>query len=69
MRRSNIAGAAVGITAVLATAALALSFVRYAIAAYLLVLGFRAWRQPSEYEAAAVLVDLVTASPRRAFKL
>ncbi|MGO8957421.1 MAG: LysE family translocator [Streptosporangiaceae bacterium] len=39
-----IAGAALGITAVLATSALALSIVRYAGATYLIVLGVRAWR-------------------------
>ena len=39
-----IAGAALGITALLATSALALSVLRYAGAAYLVVLGIRAWR-------------------------
>jgi threonine/homoserine/homoserine lactone efflux protein len=41
-----IAAAALGITAVLATSAIALSVIRYAGAAYLLVLGIRAWRHP-----------------------
>jgi len=40
-----IAGAALGITALLATSALALSVLRYAGAAYLVVLGIRAWRE------------------------
>src|SRR6266702_4545817 len=39
-----IAGAALGITALLATSATALSVLRYAGAAYLVVLGIRAWR-------------------------
>jgi threonine/homoserine/homoserine lactone efflux protein len=39
-----IAGAALGITALLATSAIALSVLRYAGAAYLVVLGIRAWR-------------------------
>jgi threonine/homoserine/homoserine lactone efflux protein len=43
-----IVAAALGITAVLATSAIALSVVRYAGAAYLLLLGVRAWRQPDE---------------------
>lgn len=41
-----IAAAALGITAVLAASAIALSVVRYAGAAYLLFLGIRAWRHP-----------------------
>jgi len=45
-----IVGAALGITALLATSALALSIVRYVGAAYLLVLGVRAWRQREEHE-------------------
>ena len=43
-----IAAAALGITAVLATSAIALSVVRYAGAAYLLYLGVRAWRHPED---------------------
>src|SRR5215469_4866224 len=39
-----IAGAALGITALLATSALALSVLRYAGAVYLVLLGIRAWR-------------------------
>jgi threonine/homoserine/homoserine lactone efflux protein len=39
-----IAGAALGITALLATSAIALSVLRYAGAAYLVVLGIKAWR-------------------------
>ena len=39
-----IAGAALGITALLATSAIALSALRYAGAAYLVVLGIKAWR-------------------------
>src|SRR5215472_17689476 len=46
-----IAAAALGITAVLATSAIALSVVRYAGAAYLLFLGIRAWRHPEEEDA------------------
>jgi threonine/homoserine/homoserine lactone efflux protein len=45
-----IAAAALGITAVLATSALALSIVRYAGAAYLIYLGIQAWRHPSDEE-------------------
>lgn len=45
-----IAAAALGITAVLATSAIALSVVRYAGAAYLLFLGIRAWRDPDTDE-------------------
>jgi threonine/homoserine/homoserine lactone efflux protein len=41
-----IAAAALGLTAVLATSAIALSVVRYAGAAYLVILGIRAWRRP-----------------------
>jgi threonine/homoserine/homoserine lactone efflux protein len=48
-----IAAAALGITAVLATSAIALSVVRYAGAAYLVILGIRAWRHPEEDDAAA----------------
>jgi threonine/homoserine/homoserine lactone efflux protein len=40
-----IAGAALGITALLATSAIALSVLRYGGAAYLILLGIRAWRQ------------------------
>ena len=40
-----IAGAALGITAVLATSPIALSVLRYGGAAYLALLGIRAWRQ------------------------
>jgi len=47
-----IAAAALGITAVLATSAIALSVVRYAGAAYLVILGIRAWRHPEEEHAA-----------------
>ncbi len=43
-----IAAAALGLTALLATSAIALSVVRYAGAAYLIVLGIRAWRHPEE---------------------
>ncbi|HUZ56343.1 MAG TPA: LysE family translocator [Streptosporangiaceae bacterium] len=43
-----IAGAALGITALLATSALALSVLRYGGAAYLVLLGIRAWRQHDE---------------------
>jgi len=43
-----IAAAALGITALLATSAIALSVVRYAGAAYLLYLGVRAWRHPDD---------------------
>ena len=45
-----IAAAALGLTALLATSALALSIVRYAGAAYLIVLGIRAWRHPEEQD-------------------
>lgn len=45
-----IAAAALGLTAVLATAAIALSVVRYAGAAYLVMLGIRAWRHPESDE-------------------
>jgi threonine/homoserine/homoserine lactone efflux protein len=40
-----IAGAAAGITALLATSAIALSVLRYGGAAYLVLLGIRAWRE------------------------
>jgi threonine/homoserine/homoserine lactone efflux protein len=43
-----IAGAALGITALLATSAIALSVLRYGGAAYLVLLGIRAWRQHGE---------------------
>jgi len=43
-----IAGAALGITALLATSAIALSVLRYGGAAYLVLLGIRAWRQHDE---------------------
>lgn len=47
-----IAAAAFGITAVLATSAIALSVARYAGAAYLLFLGIQAWRHPDADEQA-----------------
>lgn len=47
-----IAAAALGITAVLAASATALSVVRYAGAAYLIFLGIRAWRHPDTDEQA-----------------
>jgi threonine/homoserine/homoserine lactone efflux protein len=47
-----IAGAALGITALLATSAIALSVLRYGGAAYLVLLGIRAWRQHDEDAAA-----------------
>src|SRR5258708_13379084 len=40
-----IAGAALGITALLAASSVALSVLRYGGAAYLVLLGIRAWRQ------------------------
>jgi threonine/homoserine/homoserine lactone efflux protein len=46
-----IAAAGLGLTAVLATSAIALSVVRYAGAAYLVVLGIRAWRHPESEDA------------------
>jgi len=45
-----IAGAAIGITAVLAASPVALSILRYGGAAYLVLLGIRAWRQREEHE-------------------
>lgn len=48
-----IAGAALGITALLATSAVALSVLRYGGAAYLVLLGIRAWRQNEREEDAA----------------
>jgi threonine/homoserine/homoserine lactone efflux protein len=45
-----IAAAALGLTALLATSAIALSVVRYVGAAYLLYLGIRAWRHPETGE-------------------
>src|SRR5712692_8934776 len=45
-----IAGAALGITALLAASPIALSVLRYGGAAYLLLLGIRAWRQGEEEE-------------------
>ncbi|HET7013648.1 MAG TPA: LysE family translocator [Streptosporangiaceae bacterium] len=47
-----IMAAALGLTALLATSAIALSVVRYVGAAYLVVLGIRAWRHPEETDAA-----------------
>jgi threonine/homoserine/homoserine lactone efflux protein len=47
-----IAAAALGLTALLATSALALSVVRYAGAAYLIILGINAWRHPESEEPA-----------------
>ena len=46
-----IAAAGLGLTAVLATSAIALSVVRFAGAAYLVVLGIRAWRHPESEDA------------------
>ena len=46
-----IAGAALGITALLATSAIALSVLRYIGAAYLVLLGIRAWRERDEPQA------------------
>jgi threonine/homoserine/homoserine lactone efflux protein len=46
-----IAAAALGITAVVATSPVALSVVRYAGAAYLVLLGIRAWRHPEDEQA------------------
>lgn len=43
-----IAGTALGITALIATSAIALSILRYGGAAYLVLLGIRAWRQKEE---------------------
>lgn len=43
-----IAGAALGITALLATSAVALDVLRYGGAAYLVLLGIRAWRQDQD---------------------
>ena len=43
-----IAGAALGITALLAASPVALSVLRYGGAAYLVLLGIRAWRQRGE---------------------
>src|SRR5216683_8190183 len=40
-----IAGAALGITALLAASTMALTFLRFGGAAYLILLGIRAWRQ------------------------
>src|SRR5258708_9720041 len=48
-----IAGAALGITALLAASAVALSMLRYGGAAYLVLLGIRAWRQNEHEEDAA----------------
>jgi threonine/homoserine/homoserine lactone efflux protein len=48
-----IAGAALGITALLAASAVALSVLRYGGAAYLILLGIRAWRQNEHEEDAA----------------
>jgi threonine/homoserine/homoserine lactone efflux protein len=48
-----IAGAALGITALLAASAVALSVLRYGGAAYLVLLGIRAWRQNEHEEDAA----------------
>src|SRR5215510_4356879 len=45
-----IAGAALGITALLATSTVALSVLRYGGAAYLVLLGIRAWRQSGQGE-------------------
>src|SRR6266704_4721140 len=43
-----IAGAALGITALLAASPVALSVLRYGGAAYLVLLGIRAWRQDEQ---------------------
>ena len=48
-----IAGAALGITALLATSSLALSVLRYGGAAYLVLLGIRAWRQNEHHDGQA----------------
>ena len=45
-----IAGAALGITALLATSTVALSVLRYGGAAYLVLLGIRAWRQRDHHD-------------------
>lgn len=45
-----IAGAALGITALLAASAIALSVLRYGGAAYLVLLGIRAWRSRGDAE-------------------
>src|SRR5215831_16413050 len=44
-----IAATALGITALLATSAIALSVLRYGGAAYLVLLGIRAWRQGEDH--------------------
>jgi threonine/homoserine/homoserine lactone efflux protein len=46
-----IAGVALGITAVLAASPVALSVLRYGGAAYLVLLGIRAWRERADHEA------------------
>src|SRR5262249_58478684 len=52
-----IVGAALGITALLATSALALSVLRYGGAAYLVLLGIRAWRAGGGGPRAAAAID------------
>jgi threonine/homoserine/homoserine lactone efflux protein len=60
----HVVAAAVGLSALLATSATALDVVRYAGAAYLIVLGIRRWRAGAEPEAP---VEPQRASARRIF--